>query len=217
MPKTRKNNKHRKKGGSNNSVRRHKNNFNLSAMKNNKVVNFSKPDSSTRKVFIGKPWTGNTMKRAPDTGAKVEYPSNYYKQNDRFLDPQQFLTSSPNVLNPPLVTAPHGYLHAHKHYHPHTGGKRKKRTHKKKRHGKKTRKTMKGGFGKSRFFQDLVNLFRDLGHSFTNIGHGIAGYPPEISPSPTVQPIDKIIPAPYNVPPNIKRLHRDAEKKVLSI
>ena len=106
MPKTRKNkNKKIKRGGSNQSLRNHKNDFNLTAMKNNKVVNFSKPDSSTRKVFIGKPWTGDTMKRAPDTGAKVDHPSNYYKQNDRFLDPQQFLTSSPNILNPPLVTS----------------------------------------------------------------------------------------------------------------
>ena len=76
---------------------------------------------------------------------------------------------------------------------------------------------MRGGFGKNRFFQDLVNLFRDVGHSFTNVGHGIAGYPPKISPSPTVQPIDKMTPAPYNVPPNIKSLYKDAQKKVLSI
>ena len=132
---------------------------------------------------------------------------------------------------PAIVTGPHGYLHDHTHFHPHSndflvGGKRKKRKtrHKKgKKHIKKHRKKhtrknkMRGGFGKSRFFPGLVNVFRNLENTGENIVRGFMGYPASISPSPLEQPINSTICPPPNIPPNVKSLYSIAQDKVLAI
>lgn len=237
MSKTRKNTKRRSKKGGNGKPHSSvtKNTIkslqspNVTVMKNGKTLNFSKLPKNTPSVFIGEPWTAkNTIKHA-DNSTNFEKPSTYHFLNDYLGSPRDRLISSHNVITPPVVSSPFGYLHNHKHYHPHSpdslsliGGKRKKKhTRRKKKKGKKHKKTrnnkMRGGFGKSRFFPGLVNLYRDLENTGENIIRGFMGYPALISPSPLEQPINETVCPPPNIPPNIKSLYEKAQNNVLAI
>ena len=236
MSKTRKNNKKRiKKGGNGksvssatkNSVKSTLKSPNLTVMKNGKTLNFSKLPKNTPSVFVGEPWTAkNTIKRI-DNSTNFEKSPYYHFLNDYLGSPQDRLVSSHIENTPAEVSSPFGYLHSHKHYHPHSpdsfnliGGKRnkKRRTQRHKKKGKKTRRNkMKGGFGKNRFFPGLVNVYRDLENTGKNIVRGFMGYPSLISPSPLEQPIDATVCPPPNIPPNIESLYTRAQNNVLAI
>ena len=219
MPK-RKTRKYKKlKGGSGSQRTVEGQKLTVTSMTKNNVVNLTPPDETIEAPFIGKPWSGNSMSLLPD-GSLVEQPSNYYRYNMRFVDPQQFLLSSTNADAPPLVTAPHGYLHAHKHFHPHNGGgkrtKRHRKTHRKKAHRKKkrTHRRRRSGGRRGRVFQEATDIGRRVEDGFSNLISNIEGVEPRLSSDPTRQPIEELVSSmPYS-PANVGRMYREANSTV---